>query len=56
MLKHAGMLEAQPSMIPTFNNTSSPELQWRAWLHREAQNRYVPLIMTPPPPASLSRH
>jgi hypothetical protein len=39
MLKHAGMLEPQPSMIPTFNNNSSPELQWRSWLHREAQNR-----------------
>ncbi|EOO02704.1 putative transcription factor cmr1 protein [Phaeoacremonium minimum UCRPA7] len=41
MLKHAGMLEPQPSMIPTFNNTTSTELQWRSWLHREAQNRLV---------------
>lgn len=40
MLKHAGMMEPQPSMIPTFND-SSTELQWRAWLNREAQNRYV---------------
>lgn len=41
MLKHAGMLEPQPSMIPTWNKTTSAELQWRAWLHREAQNRWV---------------
>jgi hypothetical protein len=41
MLKHAGMLEPQSSMIPTFNNSSSTELQWRAWLHRESQNRYA---------------
>jgi hypothetical protein len=41
MLKHAGMLEPQPSMIPTFNSTASAELQWRAWLHRELQNRLV---------------
>ncbi len=41
MIKHAGMLEPQPSMIPTFNNSTSTELQWRAWLHREAQNRLV---------------
>ncbi|ROW00814.1 hypothetical protein VMCG_06453 [Cytospora schulzeri] len=41
MLKHAGMLEPQPSMIPTFNDSTSAELQWRAWMHREAQNRLV---------------
>jgi hypothetical protein len=41
MLKHAGMLEPQPSMIPTFNSSTSTELQWRAWLHRETQNRLV---------------
>ena len=39
MLKHAGMLEPQPSMIPSFNNVTSAEIQWRSWLHREAQNR-----------------
>lgn len=43
MLKHAGMLEPQPSMIPTFNDSTSAELQWRAWMHRESQNRYVSL-------------
>ncbi|EJT80417.1 transcription factor Cmr1 [Gaeumannomyces tritici R3-111a-1] len=41
MLKHAGMLEPQPSMIPAFTNSTSSELQWRAWCHREAQNRLV---------------
>ncbi|KAM7185184.1 hypothetical protein V8F20_011908 [Naviculisporaceae sp. PSN 640] len=41
MLKHAGMMDPQPSMIPTFNNSTSTELQWRAWLHREGQNRLV---------------
>ncbi|KUI58511.1 Transcriptional regulator [Cytospora mali] len=41
MLKHAGMLEPQPSMIPTFNDSTSAELQWRAWMHRETQNRLV---------------
>lgn len=39
MLKHAGMMEPQPSMIPTFNGSTSTELQWRAWMHRETQNR-----------------
>ncbi|KAI1345076.1 hypothetical protein F5Y15DRAFT_422156 [Xylariaceae sp. FL0016] len=39
MLKHAGMLESQPSMIPSFNSSTSAELQWRSWLHRETQNR-----------------
>ncbi|PSR92007.1 hypothetical protein BD289DRAFT_466404 [Coniella lustricola] len=41
MLKHAGMLEPQPSMIPTFTDATSPDLQWRTWTHREAQNRLV---------------
>ncbi|KAK3327579.1 hypothetical protein B0T19DRAFT_166940 [Cercophora scortea] len=41
MLKHAGMLEPQSSMIPAFSNSTSTELQWRAWLHRESQNRLV---------------
>ncbi|KAK3378561.1 hypothetical protein B0H63DRAFT_251071 [Podospora didyma] len=41
MLKHAGMLEPQQSMIPAFNNTTSAELQWRSWLNRESQNRLV---------------
>ncbi|KAM7200138.1 hypothetical protein V8F33_004071 [Rhypophila sp. PSN 637] len=41
MLKHAGMMDPQPSMIPTFSNSTSTELQWRAWLHRESQNRLV---------------
>ncbi len=43
MLKHAGMLEPQPSMIPAFSNSTSAEIQWRSWLHRESQNRYSPL-------------
>lgn len=41
MLKHAGMFEFQPSMIPAFNSSTSAELQWRSWIHREAQNRYA---------------
>ncbi|OTB09256.1 hypothetical protein M426DRAFT_260553 [Hypoxylon sp. CI-4A] len=41
MLKHAGMFESQPSMIPTFNSSTNAELQWRSWLHRESQNRLV---------------
>lgn len=28
-------------MIPTFTDATSPELQWRAWTNREAQNRLV---------------
>ncbi|KAK7908251.1 hypothetical protein PG985_015554 [Apiospora marii] len=39
MLKHAGMLDAQPAMIPNFHG--SLELQWRDWLARETQNRLV---------------
>lgn len=39
MLKHAGMLDQQPAMIPSFHG--SLELQWRDWLARETQNRYV---------------
>ena len=41
MLKHAGMLDPQPAMLPTFNSAASAELQWRAWLNRESQNRLV---------------
>ncbi|KAI2624893.1 hypothetical protein GGR54DRAFT_540217 [Hypoxylon sp. NC1633] len=41
MLKHAGMFESQPSMIPSFNSSTNAELQWRSWLHRESQNRLV---------------
>ncbi|KAG7120208.1 Transcription factor PfmaH like protein [Verticillium longisporum] len=41
MLRHAGMLEIQPSMVPVPKSTTSSELQWRAWLHRELQNRLV---------------
>ncbi|KAK8049345.1 hypothetical protein PG994_011075 [Apiospora phragmitis] len=39
MLKHAGMLDAQPAMIPNFHG--SLELQWRDWSARETQNRLV---------------
>ncbi|KAJ4396515.1 hypothetical protein N0V93_000734 [Gnomoniopsis smithogilvyi] len=41
MIKHAGMLEQQSSMIPAFNDSTTTELQWRAWLQRESQNRLV---------------
>ncbi|KAI8633753.1 hypothetical protein F5Y19DRAFT_462047 [Xylariaceae sp. FL1651] len=41
MLKHAGMFECQPSMIPSFNSSANAELAWRSWLHRETQNRLV---------------
>ncbi|OTA90480.1 hypothetical protein M434DRAFT_77831 [Hypoxylon sp. CO27-5] len=41
MLKHAGMFESQPSMIPSFSSSTNAELQWRSWLHRESQNRLV---------------
>ncbi|EFX03282.1 transcription factor cmr1 [Grosmannia clavigera kw1407] len=41
MLKHAGMLEPQPSMVPSLGSQTNTELQWRSWLHREAQNRLV---------------
>ncbi|KAF3760535.1 hypothetical protein M406DRAFT_48150 [Cryphonectria parasitica EP155] len=41
MLKHAGMLEPQSSMIPTLHDSTSTELQWKAWMHRESQNRLV---------------
>ncbi|KAI3322441.1 hypothetical protein HD806DRAFT_500039 [Xylariaceae sp. AK1471] len=41
MLKHAGMFESQPSMIPSFNNSANVELAWRTWLQRETQNRLV---------------
>lgn len=46
MLKHAGMFESQPSMIPSFNRSTNSELQWRSWLHRESQNRYVIISAT----------
>ncbi len=39
MLKHAGMLEPQPSMVPNLGSPAAMELQWRTWLHRESQNR-----------------
>ncbi|RYP32460.1 hypothetical protein DL767_005224 [Monosporascus sp. MG133] len=41
MLKHAGMFEFQSPTIPPFNSSTNVELQWRSWLHREAQNRLV---------------
>jgi len=41
MLKHAGMMEPKPSMIPTLSNSIPTELQWRSWLERESQNRLV---------------
>ncbi|CAK7231910.1 hypothetical protein SCUCBS95973_008081 [Sporothrix curviconia] len=41
MLKHAGMLEPQPSMVPNLGSSAKTELQWRSWLHRESQNRLV---------------
>ncbi|KAL2258266.1 hypothetical protein VTK26DRAFT_8504 [Humicola hyalothermophila] len=41
MLKHAGMLEPQPSMIPVFDDSTSTEFQWRAWVNREGRNRLV---------------
>ncbi|OAA61850.1 transcription factor cmr1 [Niveomyces insectorum RCEF 264] len=42
MLKHAGMLEPpQPLALPQFGSPTSAELQWRSWLHREAQSRLV---------------
>ncbi|KAF2966956.1 hypothetical protein GQX73_g6611 [Xylaria multiplex] len=41
MLKHAGMFEAQPSIIPSFNNPTSLELAWRSWVDQEIKNRLV---------------
>ncbi|KAH8194391.1 hypothetical protein TruAng_011440 [Truncatella angustata] len=41
MLKHSGMLASQPTMIPSLQGPVNTELQWRAWLHRETQNRLV---------------
>ncbi|KJR81859.1 uncharacterized protein SPSK_00677 [Sporothrix schenckii 1099-18] len=41
MLKHAGMLEPQPSMVPSLGSPMNAELRWRSWLHRESQNRLV---------------
>jgi hypothetical protein len=41
MLKHAGMLEPQLPMTPSFSDASSIELQWRTWLQQESKNRCV---------------
>ncbi|KAK4452395.1 hypothetical protein QBC34DRAFT_293744 [Podospora aff. communis PSN243] len=41
MLKHAGMLDYQPPVIPAFDQPPSAELQWRSWVQRESQNRLV---------------
>ncbi|KAK0614221.1 transcription factor Cmr1 [Immersiella caudata] len=41
MLKHAGMLDYQPPVIPVFDHSTSTELQWRSWVQRESQNRLV---------------
>ncbi|KAK4152555.1 hypothetical protein C8A00DRAFT_44409 [Chaetomidium leptoderma] len=41
MLKHSGMLEPQPLVVPELNGSTSTELQWRAWVQRETQNRLV---------------
>jgi len=41
MLKHAGMLEPQPSMIPILNDPKSIVPQWHTWTRRESQNRFV---------------
>lgn len=38
MLRHAGMFESPPPMLPPPDNL---ELQWRSWLNRESQNRLV---------------
>ncbi|KAI0152919.1 hypothetical protein GGR57DRAFT_162467 [Xylariaceae sp. FL1272] len=39
MLKHAGMFDRQPSMVPSLSSPVNAELAWRSWLHRETQNR-----------------
>ncbi len=39
MLKHAGMLDPHPSLIPAFNHSANTELEWHAWLQYETQNR-----------------
>ncbi|SPQ22250.1 763feecf-684d-45ed-b453-ca1c07042ab7 [Thermothielavioides terrestris] len=41
MLKHAGMLDPQPSMMPTIHDSTGAELEWRAWVQRETRNRLV---------------
>ncbi|TGJ88756.1 hypothetical protein E0Z10_g62 [Xylaria hypoxylon] len=41
MLKHAGMFESQPSIVPSFNNPTNVEGAWRSWLDRETKNRLV---------------
>ncbi len=39
MLKHGGMLDPHPSLIPAFHHSASTELEWHAWLQRETRNR-----------------
>ncbi|KAK4174237.1 hypothetical protein QBC36DRAFT_192794 [Triangularia setosa] len=41
MLKHAGMMESQPAMIPVFNESSGVDLEWHSWVERERRNRLV---------------
>lgn len=41
MLKHAGMLDPQPPMLPNLASPTSPELQWNEWQKRESRNRLV---------------
>ncbi|KAI1355176.1 hypothetical protein F5Y01DRAFT_199973 [Xylaria sp. FL0043] len=41
MLKHAGMLESQPSIAVSFNDPSRHEEAWRSWLDQETKNRLV---------------
>ncbi|KAK0670529.1 hypothetical protein QBC41DRAFT_72732 [Cercophora samala] len=41
MLKHAGMMESQPAMIPVFNESSVVDLEWHNWKERERRNRLV---------------
>ncbi|KAI0473235.1 hypothetical protein GGR56DRAFT_698282 [Xylariaceae sp. FL0804] len=41
MLQHAGMFEAQSSMVPSLNISANPDFRWRSWLRRERQNRLV---------------
>jgi len=38
MLKCAGMMEPQPSMI-SIDDSNSREIQWRAWMEKESRNR-----------------
>jgi hypothetical protein len=40
MLKHAGMLDPQPSLVPAAcSDSTTTELEWHAWFQRETQNR-----------------